>query len=227
MDNQELTLPESLILLALNDETGKKTGSYIDYALAGAGLAELALRGVLRESTSEPGKPPNRFILSQSVPTNDPYLDGCLEAIQKVGAEKPPKKLVSVIAGTHGLTGHLLARLVERGILRKRTRKVFLFFTQTLYPEAVPEPERALKQRLANVMFGNGPVEPRDSVLIALAKQTGLLRPNFDKQLLKEHHKRIEEIASGKMLATTATKETINAIQTAIMVAVIVPVLVT
>jgi len=217
-----LTLPESLILLALNDETGAREGQYVNYALAGAGLAELAIRRVLTEA----GDPPNRFVLASVTPTGDAFLDGCMAVVQEKGIDRAPKKLINDIANIKGLVDQLLDNLVSRGVLRVRMKKVFFFFEKKVHPEAQAEPERILKERLAAAMFNDGSVEARDVVLIALAKQTGLLQKNFDRGLLKEHRKRIDEIASGHMLATSATVETINAIQTAIMIAVIVPVLV-
>lgn len=218
--NEELTLPESLILLAMNDEAGTLEGVFVEYALAGAGLAELVIRQILQETE----EPPARFVLASSAPTGDAFLDGCLAIIHEKGVGRPPKKLIHAIAANKGLKKQLLDRLVVRGILRARTKKILFFFEQTIYPQAMPEPERALKARLAEIMFGDGPVAPRDGVLITLAKQTDLLRRNFDKALLKTHKQRIDDIAGGKMLATTATVETIKAVQAAIMVAVIIPV---
>lgn len=221
-ENGALSLPECLILLALNDQTGKRNGHYVDIALAGAGLSELALRGLLREQQSA-----NRFTLAADIVTGDAFLDGCMNVVRDHGVDKPPKQLISKIAGTKGLVERLLDRLVSRGILQQQTKKLFFIFDQKVYPEAAPEPERHLKAHLADIMFSGGVPTSRDCVLIALAKQTGLLNVNFDRALLREHHAHIDDIARGKTLAASATAETISAIQTAILIAVIVPVVIT
>ena len=38
MADTHLTIPESLILLALNEETGERKGNFLNYALIGAAL---------------------------------------------------------------------------------------------------------------------------------------------------------------------------------------------
>ena len=218
----KLTLPEALILLALNDDTGSRIGRNLNMAIAGAGLAELALRGIVRER----GNPPSLLLLSQDLPTGDPYLDGCVEVINLKGLETPLKMLVQSIARQRGLQTRLLDRLVERGILEKRARKWFGIIPQTFYPEARSEPEKLLKRHLSSVMAGSEEVSARDAVIIALARQSGLLKANFDAPLLNAHCARIDEIAAGKMLVAGASAETISAMQAAILMTVIIPIVV-
>lgn len=43
----DITLPQAILLLSLNDETGKTEDGYYQPALAGAALAELFLRGTI------------------------------------------------------------------------------------------------------------------------------------------------------------------------------------
>ena len=222
--SDELTLPESLILLALNDQTGRRDGQYVDVALAGAGLSELALQGVLIEQRKEDRSQSNRFAIAHDISTGDAFLDGCMAVVREHGADKSPKQLISRIAGTRGLVETLLDRLVERSILHRENRKLLFIFDQKTYPEAAPEPERTLKSRLATIMFEEHLPTSRDCVLIALAKQTGLLSVNFNRSLLRRHQARIDDIARGKTPGVSATAETISAIQTAILIAVIVPV---
>ncbi len=214
-----LNLPESLLLLALNDETGERFVSYVDYALGGAGFAELILRGVLMPSQEKDG----RFSWGDKGPTGDAFLDRCRDIIDKTGVGKDPKTLVAAIGKKSGVSQPLIDNLVARGVLHERTKKVFFFFTQKIYPEADPSAERELKARLAQVMFGNGDAGPEDSVLVALAKNMDLLKRNFDKDQLRQHKTRIEAIAKGDQLAATATKAAIDAVHAAIFVTVILP----
>ena len=65
-------------------------------------------------------------------------------------------------------------------------------------------------------------IDIRTIVLISLAHNTNLLKVVFDKKKLKERKDRIEKIISGDM-AGAAAKEAIEAMQAAIIVAVIVP----
>ncbi|WP_370335806.1 GPP34 family phosphoprotein [Parvularcula marina] len=218
MTSQDLTLAEGLLLLALKDETGERTGSFVEYALAGSAIAELVLRGVLAEAPDKPA----HFILADDRPTGDRYLDDCLAVIKERGVSSSPKKLVEKLAGQKHLTVPLYEGLINRGILHRQTKKVFFFFDRKVYPEADPTHEAALKAHLEGVMFGNGEVSARDTILVALLQQTELLRRNFDKEKLKAHKARIKEISEGEHLAATATVETIKAVRAALMTAVIV-----
>ena len=215
----DLTIPENLLLLALNDESGERSGTFLGYALAGAGLAELVLLGRIREA----GDPPKRLEVADPTPAGDAYLDACLEGVTQKGSGKKAQDYVSAIGGKSRLLQIALDGLVARGVLSMKEDKVLFIFTRKVYPEADPQAERALKARLEAAMFGTGDVEPRDSVIIALAHHLDILKNNFDKGLLKEHKARIKEIAEGGMLPATAAAETIQAMTVAVMMAAILP----
>lgn len=217
---RDLSLGEAILLLSLHDEKGTRRGSYVEYALAGAALADLALRGQLAAAEDKDGV----MVLVDPTPTGNRFIDRALEAIKakvKDGRARA-KALVEAVASTKKLREPLLERLIADGILH-REEKSFLFFRWDVHPEADPTAERALKDHLETVMFGSGEVAPEDAVLIALAEKTSLLRINFDKDMLREHKGRIETIAKGDNLATTATRATIDAVNTAVMVAVVLP----
>ncbi len=69
--------------------------------------------------------------------------------------------------------------------------------------------------------------DPRTAVLIALASHGGLLRANFAPDELAQHKERIEMLANGDILATGATQAVIKAVQTAVLIAAIIPVITT
>lgn len=215
MSGSELTLPEALLLLALKDETGERSGNFVEYALAGAALAELVLQGILEESAEKK----NRFAFKNEGSTGDAYLDGCIEIIQRAGIQKDPKVYLQKIAHDKVLTRHLHEELIARGILKSRSKKVFFFFTKTVYPEADPSVESALRLQLESVMFNEGAdVSARDTVLISLLKETNLLTRNFDRDQLKTYKDRIKRISKGEHLATNIALEAMQAVKTAIIV---------
>ena len=209
-----------MLLLALKDETGERRGSFVEYAIAGAALADLILKERLAESAEKKGK----LVLARDEPTGDPYLDACFTLIGEIGFAKDPRVFVEKIATRRALTDILHQDLIGRGILRKQTKKFLFFFTRTVYPEADPAAEAALKAHLEEVMFGSGEVTPRDTILVALMQETGLLRANFDRQALKDHKDRIRTIASGNHLGADIAIEAMQAVKMALIVAtVIVP----
>ena len=215
----DLNLPENLLLLALDDESGERLASYVDYALGGAAFAELILRERLVVSTRKG----DRYELADTTPTGDAFLDRCFEIIQSKGVEKDPKQLISAIGQKRGVSAPLVNGLVDRGVLHRRTKKVFFFFEKTIYPEANSAIETALKERLARVLFYDETPSARDTVLIALASSLNLLKRNFDRELLSINKARINEIVAGDHLVADATRKAIEAVKAAVAVATIMP----
>ena len=222
MSHPDLTIPESVLLLALNDETGERKGNYLSYALAGAALTELILQGRL----AEVGDPPKKLAVVGDKPVGEPHLDACLEAIVAKGSGKNARAYIEAIGVKPSLSHPLFERLVGRGILSETRSKVLLFFTHTTYPEANPAPEAVLKERLLKAITGIGPVDVRDGAIIALAHHVDVLKYNFDRDLLKSRKDRIKAIAEGGLLPPTATKAAIEGMQSAVMIATLVPIIV-
>jgi len=222
MTTNDLTVPESILLLALADATGERKGDYLSYALAGAALTELVLQGRLTEL----GNPPRKLAIANTTPTGDPYVDACLEVVTAKGSGKDASTYIETIGRKSALTQPLYERLVARGIISETKSKVLLFFTHTTYPEANPAPEQALEKRLLGVITGSGPVDVRDGAIIALAHHVDILKYDFDRDMLKVRKDRIKAIAEGDLLPPNATKAAIENMKAAVMIATIVPAIV-
>jgi hypothetical protein len=83
--------------------------------------------------------------------------------------------------------------------------------------------QQELTERLREAIFSDiREVDPRTVVLLSLAKSADLLRLIFDKKQLKSRKTRIEQVVNGEMTGK-ATQEAIQAMQTAVMVACIMP----
>lgn len=224
MPSETLFLHEEVMLLALRDREGTVlSGTMYTYAIAGAVLAELLMSE--RARAVQEGK---KTLLSvqSTEPLYDPLLDEWLRAIPE---SKRPRKLqewVMKMAGTPDLKHRVALQLCRRGILRNDEDKILGIFTRKIYPELDPGPERAIMVRLDEAIFGDvTPVDARTAVLVALTNQSGILKQVFDRKELKRRKDRIDGIADGS-LAAAATKGAIEAMQTAIMVATMVPVMV-
>lgn len=219
--SDDLHLYEEVLLLALNDERGTLTfGVSLNTALGGAILAELLLEG--RVETCKHGKRDEVAAVGRSA-TGDAILDDALELIR--GSKKPrsPTTWVASLGGMKELHHRVAAGLVRRRILRADEGKVALFFKHRIYPERDASFERAILARVERAVFSaTNEIDPRTTVLVALASATGLLRANFDKRKLADKQKRIESITQGD-LAGDATKQAVQAAQTAMMVATIMP----
>ena len=223
--NNNLYLHEEIMLLALRDEEGTiASGTMYQYAIGAAVLSELLLSQRIIVDQSNKKK---LVDLVGSTPLGEPLLDHCLEKIIAAKRRAALQTWVSRFAGVKNLKHLIAQRLCQRGILRADEDKVLLIFTRKIYPEVNPEPERELIERLRNAIFTDASeVDPRTVVLVSLANAAGLLKIVFDRKLLKTRKKRIEQIVNGEITGKAA-QEAIQAMQAAVMAAVIMPTLMT
>lgn len=221
---ESLSLPEEIMLLALHDEAGTiEAGAMYQYALGGAVLAELLMRDCIRLDTSK-----KKLVhLVNAKPLGDPLLDQSLIRLRDASKSAAAQTWVSRFAGVNNLKHRLAEQLVDRGILRADEDKVMMLFSRRIYPEIDPKPERRLVERLRQAIFTESDnLEPRIVVLVALADSAGLLKNAFDKKDLNGRKDRIARIVKGDAMAE-ATKEAIEAVQAAVMIACIMPTIIT
>lgn len=207
-----LTLAEELLLLAYEEETGRRIadGTSLGVGVAGSLVADLALA----ERVDLDGK---RVTVLDSGPVGDPDLD---EALARMAAEPKPRKpewwiehLGKQKKDGERLPQRLLDRLVERGILRAAPHRVLGLFPTTRYAELDGSAEREIRARLYDAFNGATPT-PRTAALVALMDACDLARkvfPELDKKLLK---RRAKEITDGEW-AGAATRKVIQNIQAA------------
>lgn len=213
------------MLLALRDEEGTiASGTMYQYAIGAALLAELLLSKRIEVEPSGKRKLVN--LVSPS-PLGEPLIDECLEKVSSAKRRAVLQTWVSRFAGVKNLKHRVAQQLCRRGILRADEDKVLLLFTRKIYPEVNPGPERELIGRLRYAIFTDTrDIDPRTVVLLSLANSTGLLKVVFDKKKLKGRKARIKQIVDGEITGKAAT-EAIQAMQAAIMVAVIMPAIMT
>jgi len=220
-----LFLHEEILLLALWDKEGTiASGMTYQYAIGAAILAELLLSKRIEIEQSGRKKLVN---LVNSSPIGEPLVDECLEKVNNSKRRAALQTWVSRFAGIKNLNHRVAQQLCRRGILRADEDKVLLLFTRKIYPEVNPVPERELIGRLRNAIFTETKdIAPRTVVLLSLASSTGILKIVFDKKELKGRKARIEQIVNGEITGKAAT-EAIQAMQAAVMVAFIMPTLIT
>ncbi len=219
-----LFLYEEVMLLVLRDEEGTiASGTMYQYAIGAAILAELLLSE--RLAVEQTGKKKLVNLVS-SMPLGDPLIDECLEKINRAKRRSVLQTWVSRFSGVKNLKHRVAQQLCDRGILKASEDKILLIFTRKIYPEINPGPERELMERLRLAIFTDvGDISSRTVVLVSLANSTGLLRVVFDKKKLKNRKARIKQIVNGEITGKAAT-EAIQAMQAAVMVACIMPVMV-
>jgi len=197
-----LTMPEELLLLMLDDETGRlidRSAPSGDYAMAASLLAELMLEGRIHTD-------PEHLSVTDPTPTGDAALD---EVLAKIGGEMAPQ-------GTRWWIEHLASeadrlrdmyfdRLVERGVLKLEEGRFLWFFAERRYPLLSDREEREVKARLMAVIFEENTPSQRDALLIGLARAAGLLPLLLAPAELERAQPRIDAVADAQELNRTLT----------------------
>ena len=210
-----ITLPESLILLAIDDDSGRldSNSGALDLALAGAVLTELLLRG---DVTLING---NLIAVESSRPDDD-VLDAALTAI-RASRPRDSKHWVKNL-GKIQIRNRLLDRLIERGIIRREEHRILWVFPADRFPTEDAAPERALRQAIRAIVIEGATVtpQPRTAALIALLTSANLTGMVFDRDERNHYKNRIDAVASGELMGeavATAVKDAQAAVTAAII----------
>ena len=212
---------QQLLLLLLKDKEGTVfSGIFYQQALAGAMIADLLLSRHIDITKIRRSRLLN---LINSNLTGDDLLDECISKIKNAKRPATIQTWISRFASLKSLKNRAAISLVRKGILHMEEDKVLFIFRRKIYPEMDHEPEREIIGNLRQAIFSDeDKLDPKTLVLLALCHGANVLRYLFNKNDLKSHKNRIEKIAAGEVTGL-ATKEVIQAVQTAIMIAAIMP----
>lgn len=220
-----LHLHEELTLLALKDKEGTlHFGSMFPHAIAGGALAELIMNKKIQVDGKGRRK---KAVVVDDTPTGDEFLDECLKKVSKYKKRKPIAYFFNSISTISKMKHKIAKNLCNKGILTESEDTILLFFSRKTYPEINPIPESKIIKKITDAIEGDSEqIDARTSVLISLADVTGILQYAIGKSLRKKRKKRIKEIVNCNLVAKE-TKEAIEAAQAAIIVAAVIPAIVT
>jgi len=197
----ELSLPEQLLLLYLNDSTGKTEGRWIREGLEGAVLAELMLQGRI-------GLEQKQVSVLDTTPTGNPALDPALRRLAENGRPRPIQDWIGKLVRDNPLQsypvlqGVVSEQLVERGILARKDGRFILVIPSPAYPTRDAMPEQLLRQQLRDALLGDGPLEERLVILIALLQGSEALRLVLSSEEITRSAPRVkalyEDAAAGR-----------------------------
>ncbi len=165
-----LSLPEELLLLLLNDSTGKiniRQQLALDVALGGAVLMDLALHSRIDSDLT------NLWVTKKDTPTGHLVLD---EYLQQIAAEEQQSINTWVhrfYDNSHDIRNKSLELLVKRGILVQKDKKYLWVFEDRRYPVVDGRAEREVKLRIMQILFSNDIPDSRDISIISLCNATG------------------------------------------------------
>ncbi|MFH9686182.1 GPP34 family phosphoprotein [Streptomyces sp. NPDC017413] len=170
-DAPALTLPEELILLALDPDRGKPTCGARDlaYGTAGAALAELELQGRIREEGG-------RIQVVNPLDPADPILAALLRTLDPPakGRRRPGIRARRWVGEyDRYVLEKYLDSLVERSVLSRTTHRVLGVLPYHRHFPGEPDLSRGVLDRFAAAEAAGYPTH-RDRVLASLAAAIGL-----------------------------------------------------
>lgn len=205
-----ITFAEEIMLLTLDDDTGKFTKSgtpEVNYALAGAVLMDLALLSKIDADLKT-------LRVVDTSPTGEDLLDGFLEMIGKDKEQNTTQYWVSLIAEhAEEIQNNSLAKLVERGILQEEEKKILWVFETRRYPMIDDKEEKEVKKRMLDLLLSDDIPSPRDVVLICLVDTCGLFPTILNRKEVDRLEPRITQLKKLDLIgqAVTASLQRLNA----------------
>ncbi|HKT42102.1 MAG TPA: GPP34 family phosphoprotein [Rhodanobacteraceae bacterium] len=181
-------LATDLLLLVLDDERGTvlpQAALGLDYGLAGAVVMELALRGRIRLDGD--------VVSTTGTATDDALLDDALRSIAATPGKNLSHWVWHLSRDLGGLRQRLLDRLVARGTLERRERRVLLLFHQNVYPERDTRVEHDIRARVDAALLQGATPDAQTACLIHLAaacRVTDAIYP-------RDEHKAIRKRIAG------------------------------
>lgn len=205
----ETLIVEDLLLLLLDDEKGHIAGEgTLYYTLGGAVLLELALSGRVRVEAKKSAFSGALVHSVGSVPPTDPIL---AEAFAKIRVKPRSAQTLIMMLGTN-LRKEVTDRLVERGLVRRDTKKFLGLFKSTSWPAEDTRHEAELRERIRAVLVYGAEPDPRTGALIALLDASGQmpLVLTFPGTPARDIAKRVKAVSEG-VWAAEAVKNAILA----------------
>jgi hypothetical protein len=207
-----MLIAEELLLLLLDDESGKPQTQQLQIALGGAVLAELALDGMV-----EVAEKPSLWRSARVRPVpgaapDDPVLRAALATVGE--KERTAQGLVERLG--KGLDEKLCARLADRGILERRDDRVLGLFHRTRWPARDASHEDAVRRALTVVLVDGGEPDERTGALVALLHAVDGAHKTVPHAGLgdREVKRRAKEVAEGQW-AAQAVRDAMAAVMAA------------
>lgn len=175
-----LTFPEQVVLLLLDDDEGifRTVGkTALDLALTGSVLMELAFAHRIDTDTQHMTVIDNTMI-------GDASIDRVLERVADSRTPRSTRAWIETLSAQESSTiqEQTLARLVERGILKREERQLLQetvlhlwVFRSPRYAVIDKKAKHAVHARIAHVLSSDAIPNPADIALVCLTEACGVL----------------------------------------------------
>jgi len=202
----QLTLPQELVLMLLNEESGyfrQVPGWNLNCSIVGAALAELSLMGRIDTDLDS-------LILIDSTPTGDPALDPMLEQISAdTGSHNTQFWVERLVSQAEPIIDHSLDHLVGLSILQHHDGDYWSLGRMAWRGDEHAGADGGsatefVRSRIARVILDNELPEPRDVIIISLVNTCDVLRFMFE--LDEEAEQRIELICRMDLIGRSISE---------------------
>lgn len=217
-----MILAEEILLLALDDESGKLSSTsapFINFAIAGSLLTDLALMGKIAFETVKRDKIVVQIIDDQ--PTQDPLLNKALFLVKDYSKDRKISKIVNLLVRKYSeFRGDLYSRLVEQGILDRIEKLRLKIFKYVRHPVINPTPKDIILVEIQNFILDD--MHPSDRIisLLAIIGATEMIDTVFAKEYRKKVKKKISAIIDSDLIGSHL-KSIVQSIHAAVAISVI------
>ncbi len=196
-----LTLAEEIVLLTLEDESGKFVNvpdHAVSHALSGAVLMDLAFEG--RIDTD-----PERLFVTNREPTGDDLLDSTLRDICASEEQRDARHWVGFFSRkSDDIRQAALDRLCANGVLKAEEDLFLWVFKSRRYPTREGASERReVKLRIMSLLFSDEIPEARDIAIVGLADVCGIFDHLLAQPERERTRDRINQIRKLELIADT------------------------
>ena len=197
---QQLSLPEELVLMLLNEETGyfhQVHGWELNCAVVGAVLAELSLLSRIDTDMES-------LHLVDSTETGNPTLDPILKEIAGEPARHSTQYWIERLAlHAESIIDLTLNRLVDLGILKHHNGEFWTLASIKWHPGRQGSPmedtaDQFIKARISKFIYASVIPDPRDMIIISLVNTCDVFRFIFE--LDEEADERIKFICNMDLI---------------------------
>jgi len=198
-----LTLAEDIILLLLDDDTGKLASidlMTLNYAMAGAVLMDLALRNKIDNDLES-------LIVADSTPTGLQILDTYLDKISSENKENNTRYWLTELSNYgEDIVDSALNMLVEKKILKTEEKKILWVIGTRVYPMIDDKEEKEVKRRIIDLLMSDEIPTPQDVVLVSLMDTCSLFTMILSSKEVEKLSSRIEQIRKLDLIGQEVNK---------------------
>lgn len=208
-----LSLVEDIVLLALDEESGKLRSlpdRALDYALAGALLAELSMHKKIH--ADEAG-----LTVDDAAPPEDTVLRKAFSLISRLEERDLKHALSRLAADGPEFRKEVVRGLVRRGVLREEDKEFLWVFHRKVYPASDRDAEEAVRARLRRVVLDDEHEPERsDLLLVGLVHACQLAYLVLSQEELQGNREHLQALARSDAIGR-AVYDTVQEIHRALL----------